>query len=86
MEHIKLIAIKQQLQSRMHYPEQPAPNGEYLCLDEAFEELLDGFSKWLERHRLGTYVTVYYARKYGYFSQKFADMFTHYCINGWTGA
>ena len=83
MVHIKLSTIKMQLQARMHYPEQPDPKGELLCLDEAFDELLDGFSRWLERQKKGTYVTVYYARKYGYFSEKFADLFTDYCITGW---
>jgi len=83
MVHIKLSTIKGQLQQKMHYPEQPDPNGEYLSLDEAFDELLRGFSKHLERTGEGTYSTVYNAQKIGYFTEKYADLFTDYCIKGW---
>ena len=83
MAHIKLSTIKRQLQAKMHYPEEVDPKGEYLCLDEAFEELLDGFSKWLERNGQGTRQTVYRAKKNTYFSEKFADLFTEYIREGW---
>ena len=83
MEHIKLTTIKRQLQQKMHYPLEPDPLGEYLCLDEAFDELLDGFSKWLERNGQGTRQTVYQAKRDSYFSEKFADLFTEYISKGW---
>ena len=83
MEHIKLTTIKRQLQQKMHYPLEPDPLGEYLCLDEAFDELLDGFSKWLERNGQGTRQTVYQAKSDSYLSEKFADLFTEYISKGW---
>ena len=83
MVHIKLSTIKRQLQQKMHYPEQPDPNGEYLSLDEAFDELLRGFGKWLERNSKGSNETVNRAKRDSYFSEKFADLFTDYCIKGW---
>ena len=83
MVHIKLSTIKHQLQQRMHYPEQPDPEGEYLCLDEAFDELLRGFGKWLMRNGKGGEAVVWKAKRDSYFSEKFADLFTDYCIKGW---
>ena len=84
MVHIKLSTIKGQLQQKMHYPEQPDQNGEYMSLDEAFDELLRGFYKQLERNKQGSKQTIYQTIERGWMTEKMADMFTNYCINGWT--
>ena len=82
--HIKLTTIKRQLQQRMQYPtEHFFSDDDFLTLDEAFDELLYGFSKWLVRNRRGSTIVVKQARKCGWFSEKFADLFTDYCIPGW---
>ena len=84
MVHIKLTTIKQQLQARMHYPtEHLFEDDEFLTLDEAFDELLNGFEKYLIRHNLGSRTQVFYARQRGWMTEKLADMFTDYCIAGW---
>ena len=83
MVHIKLSTIKHQLQQKMHYPEEVDPQGEYLCLDEAFDELLRGFGKWLMRNGKGGEAVVWKAKRDSFFSEKFADLFTDYCIKGW---
>ena len=83
MEHIKLSTIKRQLQAKMHYPEEPDPLGEYLCLDGAFEELLVSFRKWLILTGTGSGQVVYDAIKKSYFTEKYADLFTNYIIKDW---
>ena len=83
MVHIKLSTIKMQLQQKMHYPEQPDPNGEYMSLDEAFDELLFSFAKWLELTRRGSLCYIYETQRRGWMTEKMADLFTDYCITGW---
>ena len=83
MTHIMLSTIKRQLQQLMHYPEEPDPLGEYLCLDEAFEELLVSFRKWLILTGTGSGQVVYNAIKNSYFTEKYADLFTNYIIKDW---
>ena len=84
MVHIKLITIKRQLQARMNYPLTREEAGEeYMTLDEAFDTLLYGFQRYIDRQQLAARTTVSNALKRGYFSEKFADMFTDYCIKGW---
>ena len=83
MVHIKLITIKRQLQAKMNYPTEPDPWGEYLSLDEAFDELLFAFGNWLERSEQGVRDNIYKAKKRGWMSSKQADLFTEYCIKGW---
>ena len=83
MTHIKLSTIKRQLQQLMHYPLEPDPLGEYLCLDEAFDELLQSFGKWLELKNIGSRQVVYASVYRGWMTEKLADLFTAYCIKGW---
>lgn len=83
MVHIKLITIKRQLQAKMNYPTEPDPWGEYMCLDEAFDELLLAFGNWLERNGQGVRDNIYKAKKRGWMTDRLADMFTDYCIKGW---
>ena len=83
MVHIKLNTIKRQLQDKMHYPTEPDPEGEYLTLDEAFEELLRGFRLWLERNKKGSQIVVFESVKRGWMTEKLADEFTDYCKKGW---
>ena len=83
MVHIKLITIKRQLQAKMNYPTDVDPWGEYMCLDEAFDELLYGFTRWLERTGKGSSANISDARKKGWMTDRLADMFTEYCIKGW---
>ena len=84
MVHIKLATIKRQLQDKMHYPLTKEEAGEgYLTLDEAFEELLRGFGKMLERNKLASRTAVHDAVKRGWMTEKLADQFTDYCIKGW---
>ena len=83
MVHIKLNTIKRQLQEMMHYPLEPDPEGEYLSLDEAFEELLRGFRLWLERNKKGSQIVVFESVKRGWMIEKLADQFTDYCKKGW---
>ena len=84
MVHIKLITIKRQLQAKMQYPLTKEEAGdEFLTLDEAFDELLSGFDKWLVRNKLGSKMIVFYARQNGWLTEKMADLFTDYCITGW---
>ena len=80
---IKLITIKRQLQQKMHYPIIPDPSGEYLTLDEAFDELLRGFRLYVQRHELYSFVAVSNAIERGYMSEQMADLFTDYCIKDW---
>ena len=82
--HIKLTTIKRQLQQRMNYPtEHVFIDDDFLTLDEAFDELLYGFSKWLERHNLGSHQVVYASVYRGWMTERLADLFTDYCISGW---
>ena len=81
--NIKLITIKRQLQQKMHYPTDPDPFGEYLTLDEAFDELLRGFRLYAQRKGLFSLQAVFAAIERGYMSEKMADLFTDYCIKGW---
>ena len=68
----------------MHYPtEHLSEDDEYMTLDEAFEELLDGFRKYLVRNNIGSKMAVYDAQKRGWMTEKLADQFTDYCIKGW---
>ena len=84
MVHIKLITIKRQLQARMNYPLTREEAGEeYMTLDEAFDELLYGFARWLERTKLGSMQAVYASIHRGWMTEKLADQFTNYCIKGW---
>ena len=83
MVHIKLITIKHQLQEKMHYPLTPEQANGRPTLDEAFDTLLSGFSSWLVRHKWGSFATVSEAKKRGYLTEKYADLFTDYCIKGW---
>ena len=83
MQHIKLITIKRQLQAKMHYPLEPDTKGEYLTLDEAFDELLCAFSKWLVRNGQGAPNIVWISKQRGWMTEKLADAFTEYCIPGW---
>ena len=83
MEHIKLITIKRQLQAKMNYPIDPEPFGEHLTLNEAFDELLEGFADWLQRNGKGAKYYLYAVKKRGWMSAKQADQFTDYCIKGW---
>ena len=80
---IKLITIKRQLQQKMHYPIIPDPGGEYLTLDEAFDELLRGFRLYAQRKGLYSLQAVFAAIERGYMSEQMADLFTDYCIKGW---
>ena len=80
---IKLITIKRQLQKKMHYPIDPDPFGEFLTLDEAFEELLRGFRLYAQRKGLYSLQAVFAAIERGYMSEQMADLFTDYCIKGW---
>ena len=82
--HIKLTTIKRQLQDRMQYPtEHIFEDDDFLTLDEAFDVLLSGFASYLMRNKLGQASTVTRARKQGWMTEKMADLFTNYCINGW---
>ena len=82
--HIKLSTIKCQLQQRMHYPtEHIFSDDDFLTLDEAFEVLLSGFASYLMRNNLGHASIITRARKDGWMTEKMADQFTNYCINGW---
>ena len=84
MIHIKLATIKRQLQEKMHYPLTKEEAGEgYLTLDEAFDVLLYGFQAYLNRNKLGAASIVTAAKTNSYFTEKFADLFTDYCIKGW---
>ena len=84
MVHIKLTTIKAQLQARMNYPTKHLFEDDgYLTLDEAFEELLYGFQRYLIRRKLASRTAVYDAQKRGWMTEKLADWFTDYCINGW---
>ncbi|MBO4361747.1 MAG: hypothetical protein J5823_03065 [Paludibacteraceae bacterium] len=38
---------------------------------------------YLKRHGLGSQVTVSMARKNGYFSAYYANLFADYCVKGW---
>ena len=80
---IKLITIKRQLQQKMHYPIIPDPGGEYLTLDEAFEELLRGFRLYAQRKGLYSFMAISSAMERGYMSEQMADLFTDYCIKDW---
>ena len=83
MVHIKLLTIKRQLQEKMHYPlEHIHVDDGYLTLDEAFDTLLYGFARMLERNG-GSSATVSIAKRKGWFTEKMADLFTDYCIKGW---
>jgi len=83
MVHIKLITIKRQLQQKMHYPLTAEEADGRPTLDEAFEVLLFGFDKWLQRHGLAGCSFMCVARQRGWMSEKHADLFTEYCIPGW---
>lgn len=83
MEHIRLTTIKAQLQQKMNYPTDPDPSGECMTLDEAYDELLEGFAEWLQRNGKGAKVYIYAVRKRGWMTAKQADQFTDYCIKGW---
>lgn len=83
MEHIKLITIKRQLQAKMNYPTEPDPWGEYMCLDEAFDELLTSFQRWLVLTHRGSPASITEAKSRGWMTDRLADMFTDYCIKGW---
>ena len=80
---IKLITIKRQLQKKMHYPIIPDPLGEFLTLDEAFEELLRGFRLYAQRKGLYSFMAISSAMERGYMTEQMADLFTDYCIKGW---
>ena len=84
MVHIKLATIKRQLQEKMHYPLTKEEAGEgFLTLDEAFDVLLFGFDKWLVLTGKGSYNVVSLAKQNGWISEKYADLFTDYCIKDW---
>ena len=86
MVHIKLITIKRQLQEKMHYPLTKEEAGEwFLTLDEAFDELLYGYFKQALRASGGKVAAASKAivLKRGWMTEKLADNFTDYCINGW---
>jgi hypothetical protein len=83
MVHIKLITIKRQLQQKMHYPETAEQANGRPTLDEAFDTLLFGFDKWLQRHGMAGNAFMSVARQRGWFSERYADLFTEYCIPGW---
>ena len=68
----------------MHYPLTREQAGDdFLTLDEAFDELLYGFNKWVKRHSIGSYQAVYASITRGWMTERFADLFTDYCIPGW---
>ena len=84
MVKIKLLTIKRQLQEKMHYPlEHVHEDDGLLTLDEAFDTLLFGFGKWLVRNGIASHSAVHNAKENGFMTEKFADLFTEYCISGW---
>ena len=84
MVHIKLATIKRQLQEKMHYPLTKEEAGEeYLTVDEAFDVLLYGFRLWLVRNNKASDQVVFDAIKRGWMTEKYADLFTDYCIKDW---
>ena len=83
MVKIKLITIKRQLQEQMHYPLTAEEADGRPTLDEAFDALLFGFSRWLVRNGLGSRDLVYQCQDRGWMTEKYADLFTDYCIKDW---
>ena len=84
MVKIKLATIKRQLQEKMHYPlEHMHVDDGYLTLDEAFDILLYGFGKWLVLTGRGSKDLVYQCQERGWITEKYADLFTDYCLKGW---
>lgn len=82
--HIKLSTIKCQLQQRMHYPtEHIFSDDDFLTLDEAFDELLEGFYKHRAPNIQNAYSQLHKTRKQGWMTERVADEFTDYCITGW---
>ena len=52
-------------------------------LGYSIEALLFGFDKWLVLTGKGSYNVVSLAKQNGWMSEKYADLFTDYCIKDW---
>ena len=72
-KQVSLAYIRDELQRRKGYDDP----------DLAMDWLLAGFAAYLKRHDLGTPMTVSIARKTGYLSAYYANLFADYCDEGW---
>ena len=72
-KQVSLTYIRDELQRRKGYDDP----------DLAMDWLLAGFGAYLKRHELGSPQTVSIARKKGYLSAYYANLFANYCDEGW---
>ena len=72
-KQVSLAYIRDELQRRKGYDDP----------DLAMDWLLAGFGAYLKRHGLGTPQMVWAARKTGYLSAYYANLFADYCDEGW---
>ena len=72
-KQVSLAYIRDELQRRKGYDDP----------DLAMDWLLAGFGAYLKRHGLGSNAIVWTARKTGYLSAYYANLFADYCDKGW---
>ena len=72
-KQVSLTYIRDELQRRKGYDDP----------DLAMDWLLAGFGAYIKRHGLGSQMVISTARKTGYLSAKYANLFADYCDAGW---